>query len=109
MQLFMVGTREFAMMDNIAWQPGRGNGILHEDGDAPGFADDPHNNDIWSCLEDGADDDTLSDGCIRIATLNDLNAESTGGFFDATGKHFYFSVQHNVTGHGTILDVTGRR
>lgn len=108
-QLFVVGTSEFAMMDNIAWQPGRGNWILHEDGDAPGFAENPHNNDIWACLEDGADDDTLSDGCIRIATLNDLNAESTGGFFDATGTHFYFSVQHNVTGHGTILDVTGWR
>lgn len=108
-QLFVVGTREFAMMDNIAWQPGRGNWILHEDGDAPGFAENPHNDDIWACLEDGADDDTLTDGCIRIATLNDLNAESTGGFFDATGKHFYFSVQHNVTGHGTILDVTGWR
>jgi secreted PhoX family phosphatase len=108
-QLFVTGTREFAMMDNIAYQPGRGNWIIHEDGDAPGFAVSPHNNDIWACLEDGADVDTLSDGCIRIATLNDLNAESTGGFFDDTGKHFYFSVQHNVTGHGTILEVTGWR
>ena len=24
-----------------------------------------------------------------------------------TGKHFYVSVQHNVTGKGTILDITG--
>jgi len=30
----------------------------------------------------------LSDGCIRIATLNDLEAEWTGGVFDASGKHF---------------------
>jgi len=108
-QLFATGTSEFAMMDNIAYQPGRGNWIIHEDGDAPGFALDPHNNDIWACLEDGADVDTLSDGCIRIATLNDLNAESTGGFFDAEGRRFYFSVQHNVTGHGTILELTGWR
>lgn len=54
------------------------------------------------------DVDTLSEGCIRIATLNDLNAESTGGFFDASGERFYMSVQHNVTGHGAILEVTGR-
>ena len=71
--------------------------------------DYPFNNSIWMCLEDGEDVDTLSDGCIRIANLNDLTAESTGGFFDAEGKHYYFSVQHNVTGHGTILDVTGWR
>lgn len=108
-QLFTTGTSEFAMMDNIAYQPGRGNWVIHEDGDAPGFATNPHNNDIWLCLEDGADIDTLSDGCIRIATLNDLNAETTGGFFDDKGKHFYFSIQHNVTGHGTIVDVTGWR
>ncbi len=109
LQPFVTGTRQLAMMDNIAYQPGRGNWILHEDGDAPGFAVNPHNNDIWDCLEDGNDVDTLSDGCIRIVTLNDLTAESTGGFFDAKGKHYYFSVQHNVTGHGTILDITGWR
>ena len=108
-QLFVAGTSDFAMMDNIVYQPGRGNWIIHEDGDAPGFAVNPHNNDIWACLEDGADADTLSDGCIRIATLNDLRAESTGGLFDAEGKRFFFSVQHNVTGHGTIIEVTGWR
>jgi len=108
-QYLVMGTSDFAMMDNIAYQPGRGNWIIQEDGDAPGFALNAHNNDIWSCLDDGADDDTLSDGCIRIATLNDLNAESTGGFFDATGKRYYFSVQHNITGHGVIIEVTGWR
>jgi secreted PhoX family phosphatase len=107
LQLFVTGTSEFAMMDNIAYQPGRGNWILQEDGDAPGFASAPHNNDIWACLEDGSDVNTLSDGCIRIATLNDLNAETTGGFFDAAGSSYYVSVQHNVTGHGVILKVTG--
>jgi len=106
-QLFVAGTSEFAMMDNIAYQPGRGNWIMHEDGDAVGFAVNPHNNDIWACLEDGSDIDTMNDGCIRIATLNDLHAESTGGLFDADGEHFYLSIQHNVTGHGIILDVTG--
>lgn len=105
-QYFVLGTPELAMMDNLAYQPGRGNWIIHEDGDGPNVG---RNNDLWSCLEDGADADSLSDGCVRIATLNDLNAEWTGGIFDASGRHFYVSVQHNVTGHGIILDVTGWR
>ncbi len=104
-QRLVEGTSEFAMMDNIANQPGRDNWIIHEDGDGA-EATVPHNNDIWSCLEDGNDDDDLSDGCVRIITLNDLTAESTGGFFDDEGKAFYFSVQHNITGHGVILKVT---
>lgn len=110
-QLFVTGTKDFAMMDNIAYQPGRGNWIMHEDRDAVGMSGEgyPFNDSVWMCLEDGADVDTLSDGCLRIITLNDLHAESTGGFFDDAGKHYYFSVQHNVTGHGTILDVTGWR
>ncbi len=105
-QLFVAGTPELAMMDNLAWQPGRGNWILHEDGDGP---DAGRNNDLWACLEDGSDADALSDGCVRVATLNDLNAEWTGGFFDQAGSTFYVSLQHNVTGHGVILAITGWR
>jgi len=103
-QIFVVATPEQAMMDNVAYQPGRGNWIFHEDGDG---AEVGRNNDLWSCLEDGDDDDRLSDGCVRIGTLNDLNAEWTGGIFDATGGRFFVSVQHNVTGHGVILEITG--
>jgi secreted PhoX family phosphatase len=103
-QLFVVGNPEQAMMDNVAYQPGRGNWIFHEDGDGPEVG---RNNDLWSCLEDGRDDDKLSDGCVRIGTLNDLNAEWTGGIFDASGERFFVSVQHNVTGHGVILEITG--
>lgn len=105
-QLFVVGTPELAMMDNMAYQPGRGSWILHEDGDGPLVG---RNNDLWACLPDGADADRLSDGCVRVATLNDLDAEWTGGFFDARGETFYVSVQHNVTGHGVILAITGWR
>jgi secreted PhoX family phosphatase len=105
-QYFMMGNPELAMPDNIAYQPGRGNWIIHEDGDGP---DVGRNNDIWACLKDGDDDDTLSDGCVRIATLNDLIAEPTGGIFDATGTRFFVSIQHNVTGHGVILEITGWR
>jgi hypothetical protein len=55
----------------------------------------------------GVDDDLLSDGCVRIATLNDLNAETTGGIFNADGTKYDVSIQHNVTGHGVVFVVTG--
>jgi secreted PhoX family phosphatase len=104
LQYLVIGTPELAMMDNMAYQRHRGNWILHEDGDGPEVG---RNNDLWSCLDDGKDDDSLSDGCVRVASLNDLTAEWTGGIFDASGRSFYVSVQHNITGHGVILKITG--
>jgi hypothetical protein len=109
MQLLVQGSPAFAMPDNIAYQPVRGNWVVHEDADTNTPLQGPHNDDLWDCLPDGADQDLLNDGCIRIATLRDLGAEWTGGIFDATGTHFYVSVQHNVTGHGVVLDITGWR
>lgn len=42
---------------------------------------------------------------------NDLHggegAEWSGGVFDATGTTFYVTVQHNVSGNGVVLDITG--
>jgi secreted PhoX family phosphatase len=109
-QPFIVGNPQFAMMDNIAYQPGRGNWVIHEDGDGP-ILTPARNNDLWDCLPEGSDDDQQSDGCIRIGTLNDLHggegAEWTGGIFDASGTNFYVSVQHNVSGVGVVLDITG--
>ena len=93
------------MPDNIAFQPHTGNAILHEDAETT--FETPHNNDLWDCLPDAADQDLLSDGCIRIATLNDLTAEWTGGIFDASGTHFFVSIQHNISGQAAILDITG--
>ena len=93
------------MPDNIAFQPGRGNAILHEDAETT--FEFPHNNDLWDCLPDGPDQDLLSDGCVRVGTLNDLTAEWTGGIFDATGTRFFVSVQHNISGSGTILEIDG--
>src|SRR5262245_28700541 len=107
--LLVQGSQQLNMPDNIAYQPGRGNWIIHEDGSTglnlPSGVGP--NNELWSCLDDKQDDGTLSDGCIRIATLNDFDAEWTGGIFDATGKHFYVSIQHNSSAFGTILDITG--
>jgi hypothetical protein len=107
--LLVQGSQEFNMPDNIAYQARRGNWIIHEDGSTAGAQGGDRNNDLWSCLDDGGDDDTLSDGCVRVGTLNDLDAEWTGGFFDPSGKHFYVSIQHNSSGFGTILDITGWR
>jgi secreted PhoX family phosphatase len=102
LQFLVIGYPEFAMMDNLVYQPGRGNWLIHEDGDQL-----QGNNDLWDCLPDGADDNVQSDGCVRVGTLNDLEAEWTGGIFDASGKRFFVSVQHNVTGHGVVLEIVG--
>ena len=102
-QYFVMGTEQFAMPDNVAYQPHTGNWVFQEDSDQAGGK----NNDLWDCLPDGKDDDTLSDGCIRIASLDDLNAEWTGGIFDARGKRFFVSIQHNITGKGVVLEISG--
>jgi hypothetical protein len=107
-QPLVQGSPELNMPDNIASQPWRGNWIVHEDG-STGAGFNNRNNDLWDCLDDGRDDDTVSDGCIRIGSLNDFDAEWTGGFFDPSGRHFYVSIQHNSSGFGTILDITGWR
>lgn len=104
LQLFVVGTPEFAMPDNVAYNDRTNIWAINEDGDGP---DVGKNNDIWACLQDGSDFDLLSDGCVRFASLNDLNAESTGGIFDGSGRNYYVSIQHNVTGHGVILRISG--
>jgi hypothetical protein len=106
--LLVQGSPQYNMPDNIAYQPTRGNWIVHEDG-STGAAFNNRNDDLWSCLDDGRDDNTTSDGCIRIGSLNDFDAEWTGGFFDPSGRHFYVSIQHNSSGYGTILDITGWR
>lgn len=108
-ELFVVGNQDLNMPDNIDNQPGRGNWIIHEDGSTYGAQGGDHNDDLWSCMSDGADIDAQSDGCVRVAVLNDLEAEFTGGFFDPTGRHFYVSLQHNDSGFGTLVDITGWR
>jgi secreted PhoX family phosphatase len=105
-QPFVIGNLDFAMMDNVAYQPGRGNWLIQEDGQGPTYPS-PRNNDVWDCLDDGADADQLADTCVKVMTLNNLNAESSGGIFDATGKRYFLSIMHNDSGHGVILEVNG--
>lgn len=104
LQMFVFGNPDFAMPDNIAFNDRTKIWAINEDGDGP---DVGKNNDIWACLQDGVDSDLLSDGCVRFASLNDLHAESTGGIFDGEGRNYYVSIQHNVTGHGVVLRVSG--
>ncbi|MFA5982447.1 MAG: alkaline phosphatase PhoX [Methylococcaceae bacterium] len=99
---------DFGMPDNVAYQPGRGNWVINEDGEGPTYSA-PRNNDIWDCLDDGTDRDQLADACVKVATLNDLTAETTGGVFNAAGNEYYVSIQHNITGHGVIVKITGWR
>jgi secreted PhoX family phosphatase len=66
--------------------------------DATTSAEDPDftNDDVWACLLDGDDSDTLSDGCVRVMTLKDGNAEFTGIQFLADGKSFLIHLQHRT-------------
>jgi hypothetical protein len=67
-QPLVIGFFDFAMMDNIAYQPSTGNWILHEDGEGPSSPGAlKRGNDLWDCLDDGADRDNLTDGCVKIA------------------------------------------
>jgi hypothetical protein len=65
--------------------------LAHPRGRRRAAAHAPRNNDLWDCLPDGTGE----------------GVEWTGGVFDASGTHFYVSVQHNVSGVGVVLDITG--
>jgi secreted PhoX family phosphatase len=106
-QPFVIGgtSQGINMPDNIDFQPGTNNIVLNEDAETTFETD--HNNDIWDCLPDGPDQDLLSDGCVRVATLNDLTAEWTGGIFGGSGSRYFVSIQHNISGKATILEITG--
>jgi secreted PhoX family phosphatase len=91
---FITGNPHLRMPDNLAFQPGTG--ILYVLMDATTSAEDPAftNDDVWACLPDGDDSDTLSDGCVRMMTLKDGTAEFTGIQFLADGQSFLIHLQH---------------
>ena len=91
------------MMDNMAYQPGRGNWILHEDGAGP---DVGRNNDLWSCLEDGKDDGFLSDGCVRVLNSLDGVGEWSGIEFLGDGKSFLINHQHRTQDGRAVPETT---
>jgi secreted PhoX family phosphatase len=111
---FLNGTPHLAMADNVAFQPQSGRIVLLEDGemevlDANGSLRELRGNDIWMCLTDGEDDDVVSDGCLRIASLRDTDAEPTGLIFDATGEKAFVNLQHRVIGQGALVVISGFR
>lgn len=93
---FVIGNPELRMPDNLDFQPGTG--ILYIAMDATTSSEDPSftNDQVWACLPDGADPDTLSDGCVRVMNLKDGQAEFSGITFLADGKSFLIHLQHRT-------------
>lgn len=89
---FIEGTLDFNSVDNLAFQPGTGNLFVVED---------HPNGDVWSCLPDGDDADLKSDGCVKVLSLTDSDAEPTGLFFSKDGKTAYLSIMHSNDTHMT--------
>jgi hypothetical protein len=115
---FVIGSQEAAMFDNVAFQPHTGNLVVLEDGPTsittPSGAIEPRGNDLWICLPDGADDDTLTDGCVRFASIKDTSAEPTGFIFYGSGESALVNIQHRAvndaagnTNHGALVRISG--
>jgi len=114
---FIIGSQQAGMFDNVAFQPHTGNLVVLEDGPTSivtPSGQQPRGNDLWICLPDGDDDDTLSDGCVRFATVRDTSAEPTGFIFTGSGTSAFVSIQHRAvndaagnTNHGALLRISG--
>ena len=83
---FIEGGFDFNSFDNLAFQPGTGNLFVVED---------HPNGDVWSCLPDGMDEDLRSDGCVKVMSVVDSDAEPSGLFFSKDGRTAYLSVMHS--------------
>jgi hypothetical protein len=71
-------------------------------------------NDLWICLPDGNDDDVLTDGCVRFASIRDTSAEPTGFVFTGSGESAYVNIQHRAINdslgagnHGALVKISG--
>jgi len=117
---FVVGSEERGMFDNVAFQPHTGNLVVLEDNSVTSVKSlnptvtELRGNDLWICLPDGDDDDVLSDGCVRFASIRDTSAEPTGFIFDATGESAYLNIQHRASNdalgpanHGALIKISG--
>jgi hypothetical protein len=117
---FVTGSEERAMYDNVAFQPHTGNLVVLEDGPVNVVkSTDPlvtelRGNDLWICLPDGQDDDALTDGCLRFASIRDTSAEPTGFIFFGSGEEALVSIQHRAINdqlgegnHGALIKISG--
>ncbi len=91
----IVGNPDLNAPDNFSFQP---NTNLHY------VIEDNSNGDIWSCLPDGDDRDTMTDGCVKFFSVIDTSAEPTGFLFDETGQTAYVVIQHSDDAEGTDFD-----
>jgi len=114
---FVIGSQQAGMFDNVAFQPHTGNLVVLEDGPTSivtPAGEEPRGNDLWICLPDGGDNDTLSDGCVRFASVRDTSAEPTGFIFLGSGESAFVSIQHRSVNdaagagnHGALLKISG--
>jgi secreted PhoX family phosphatase len=119
---FLTGSSERAMFDNVAFQPHSGNLVVLEDGPVnvtkslQPSTTELRGNDLWICLPDGADDDALSDGCVRFASIRDTTAEPSGFIFLGSGEEALVHIQHRAVNdaagagsHGALVKISGFR
>jgi secreted PhoX family phosphatase len=114
---FIAGSQQMGMPDNVAFQPHTGNLVVLEDGPTSittKTGTEPRGNDLWICLPDGDDDDVLTDGCVRFASIRDTSAEPTGFIFTASGESAYVNIQHRAVNdaagpgnHGALVKISG--
>ena len=117
---FVTGSEERAMYDNVAFQPHTRNLVVLEDGPVQSVtSNNPpmtelRGNDLWMCLPDGKDDDALTDGCVRFASVRDTSAEPTGFIFFGSGEEALVSIQHRSVNdalgagnHGALIKISG--
>ncbi|MCC2112973.1 MAG: DUF839 domain-containing protein [Hyphomicrobiales bacterium] len=83
---FILGDEDFNSFDNLAFQPGTG---------ALFVAEDARNGDVFACLQDGADRDLLSDGCVKVLSIKDGSAEPSGIVFSPDGTTRDLVLQHS--------------
>jgi hypothetical protein len=84
---FVLGDDQLNSHDNLEIQNHTGNVYVIEDND---FGD------VWACLPDGRDRDFMTDGCLRMLSIRDPEAEPTGFIFDGTGRTAYYIIQHGL-------------
>lgn len=82
---FVQGDSEMNSHDNLDIQPHTSNVYVIEDND---FGD------VWACLQDGADRDYMTDGCVRLLSIRSTAAEPSGFIFDGTGRTAFYFLQH---------------
>ena len=114
---FVIGSQQAGMFDNVAFQPHTGSLVVLEDGPTSIMTPtgpEPRGNDLWICLPDGDDDDTLSDGCVRFASVKDTSAEPTGFIFLGSGESAFVNIQHRAVNdaagaanHGALVKISG--